>query len=162
MAQVTLKNVGKIYPGDVRAVKDFNLTIEDGEFIVMVGPSGCGKSTTLRMVAGLEEISVRIWTRIFASKLESGSSKRNTAGFRTMQRPTATRCRCPPDNAFGRRFNKSCMPRMSAASRTRRSISAFFSRRFRHQLMSGAKGPLRCLASSGWYFRMRRQNAMFS
>ena len=57
MAQVTLKNVGKIYPGDVRAVKDFNLTIEDGEFIVMVGPSGCGKSTTLRMVAGLEEIS---------------------------------------------------------------------------------------------------------
>jgi len=57
MAQVTLENVGKIYPGDVRAVKDFNLTIEDGEFIVMVGPSGCGKSTTLRMVAGLEEIS---------------------------------------------------------------------------------------------------------
>ena len=57
MAQVTLEHVGKIYPGDVRAVKDFNLTIEDGEFIVMVGPSGCGKSTTLRMVAGLEEIS---------------------------------------------------------------------------------------------------------
>ena len=57
MAQVTLEHVGKVYPGDVRAVKDFNLTIEDGEFIVMVGPSGCGKSTTLRMVAGLEEIS---------------------------------------------------------------------------------------------------------
>jgi len=57
MAQVTLEHVGKIYPGDVRAVKDFNLTIDDGEFIVMVGPSGCGKSTTLRMVAGLEEIS---------------------------------------------------------------------------------------------------------
>ena len=57
MAQVKLEHVGKIYAGNVRAVKDFNLTIEDGEFIVMVGPSGCGKSTTLRMVAGLEEIS---------------------------------------------------------------------------------------------------------
>ena len=57
MAQVKLEHVGKIYPGNVRAVKDFNLTINDGEFMVMVGPSGCGKSTTLRMVAGLEEIS---------------------------------------------------------------------------------------------------------
>ena len=57
MAQVKLEHVGKIYAGNVRAVKDFNLTIEDGEFIVMVGPSGCGKSTTLRMVAGLEDIS---------------------------------------------------------------------------------------------------------
>ncbi len=57
MAQVTLKNVEKIYPGDVKAVKDFNMEIKDGEFVVLVGPSGCGKSTTLRMVAGLEEIS---------------------------------------------------------------------------------------------------------
>lgn len=57
MAQVRLEHVCKIYPGNVRAVKDFNLTIENGEFMVMVGPSGCGKSTTLRMVAGLEEIS---------------------------------------------------------------------------------------------------------
>src|SRR5690606_20377536 len=47
----------KKYPGDVVAVKDFNLTIEDKEFIIFVGPSGCGKSTTLRMIAGLEEIS---------------------------------------------------------------------------------------------------------
>ena len=57
MANVTLKNVYKIYPGDVTAVRDFNLEIEHGEFLVLVGPSGCGKSTTLRMVAGLEEIS---------------------------------------------------------------------------------------------------------
>lgn len=57
MAQVTLEHVGKVYQGGVRAVSDFNLTIEDGEFVVMVGPSGCGKSTTLRMVAGLEDIS---------------------------------------------------------------------------------------------------------
>lgn len=57
MAQVKLEHVGKVYSGNVRAVTDFNLTIEDGEFVVMVGPSGCGKSTTLRMVAGLEEIS---------------------------------------------------------------------------------------------------------
>ena len=57
MANLSLKNIWKIYPGDVAAVKDFNLEIEDKEFIVFVGPSGCGKSTTLRMIAGLESIS---------------------------------------------------------------------------------------------------------
>ncbi|MGA1531353.1 MAG: ABC transporter ATP-binding protein, partial [Kiritimatiellia bacterium] len=57
MAKVIIENVYKIYPGDVVAVKDANLEIEDREFVVLVGPSGCGKSTTLRMVAGLEEIS---------------------------------------------------------------------------------------------------------
>ena len=57
MAGLTLKNIYKIYDGNVTAVIDFNLDIEDKEFIIMVGPSGCGKSTTLRMIAGLEEIS---------------------------------------------------------------------------------------------------------
>lgn len=57
MASVTLSNICKIYPGDVRAVDNVNLEIKDREFLVLVGPSGCGKSTTLRMVAGLEEIS---------------------------------------------------------------------------------------------------------
>lgn len=57
MASITLKNICKIYPGNVKAVDDFNLEIKDKEFIVLVGPSGCGKSTTLRMIAGLEEIS---------------------------------------------------------------------------------------------------------
>ncbi len=57
MADVKLENVFKIYPGDVTAVRDFNLDIKNEEFLVLVGPSGCGKSTTLRMVAGLEEIS---------------------------------------------------------------------------------------------------------
>ena len=57
MAKVVLEHVYKIYPGDVTAVNDANLEIEDQEFVVLVGPSGCGKSTTLRMVAGLEEIS---------------------------------------------------------------------------------------------------------
>jgi multiple sugar transport system ATP-binding protein len=61
MATVTLKNVYKTYPGErgqeVTAVEDFNLEITDREFVVFVGPSGCGKSTTLRMIAGLEEIS---------------------------------------------------------------------------------------------------------
>lgn len=57
MASVTLKNMYKVYPGGVTAVSDFNLDIADKEFIVLVGPSGCGKSTTLRMVAGLEEIT---------------------------------------------------------------------------------------------------------
>ncbi|SDO29686.1 ABC transporter ATP-binding protein [Alkalicoccus daliensis] len=57
MADITFKNLYKIYDGDVQAVTDFNLDIADKEFIVFVGPSGCGKSTTLRMVAGLEDIS---------------------------------------------------------------------------------------------------------
>ena len=57
MAGLTLKNIDKIYENDFKAVNNFNLTIEDKEFIVFVGPSGCGKSTTLRMIAGLEEIS---------------------------------------------------------------------------------------------------------
>lgn len=57
MAQLSLQHIQKIYDNQVHVVKDFNLEIEDKEFIVFVGPSGCGKSTTLRMIAGLEEIS---------------------------------------------------------------------------------------------------------
>src|ERR687895_324580 len=57
MAEVTMENVTKIYGEDVVAVRDMNLDIPDGEFVVFVGPSGCGKSTALRMVAGLEDIS---------------------------------------------------------------------------------------------------------
>ncbi len=57
MASVSLENLSKVYPGDVYAVRDLDLEIHDGEFLVLVGPSGCGKSTTLRMVAGLETIS---------------------------------------------------------------------------------------------------------
>ena len=63
MAKVSVKNVYKIYPAEkganVTAVKDVSLEIADREFVVLVGPSGCGKSTTLRMIAGLEEISKR-------------------------------------------------------------------------------------------------------
>lgn len=57
MAELKLKSVYKVYEGGVLAVKDFNLTVKDKEFVVFVGPSGCGKSTTLRMVAGLESIT---------------------------------------------------------------------------------------------------------
>src|SRR6188508_571309 len=57
MAGVVLKHLEKKYPNGFHAVKDLNLEIADGEFTVLVGPSGCGKSTTLRMVAGLEEVS---------------------------------------------------------------------------------------------------------
>src|SRR5436305_14312294 len=56
MAEIVLTNLHEVY-GHVVAVKDINLAINDREFVVLVGPSGCGKSTTLRMVAGLEEIS---------------------------------------------------------------------------------------------------------
>ena len=57
MADLQLKHIYKRYAGGVTAVSDFTLDIDDKEFIILVGPSGCGKSTTLRMVAGLEEIS---------------------------------------------------------------------------------------------------------
>ncbi len=57
MASLSLKNVTKVYPNGFVGVKDFNLEIADKEFIIFVGPSGCGKSTTLRMIAGLEDIS---------------------------------------------------------------------------------------------------------
>ena len=66
MAQVILEQVNKQY-GGVHAVIDVNLTVADEEFVVLVGPSGCGKSTTLRMVAGLEDISrgtIRIGDRV--------------------------------------------------------------------------------------------------
>ena len=67
MAGLSLKNICKVYPNGFEAVKDFNLEIADQEFIIFVGPSGCGKSTTLRMIAGLEDITsgeLRIGDRI--------------------------------------------------------------------------------------------------
>jgi multiple sugar transport system ATP-binding protein len=67
MARVDLEKISKIYPGGVKAVDNVSLQIADREFIVLVGPSGCGKSTTLRMIAGLEEISdgtIRIGDRV--------------------------------------------------------------------------------------------------
>ena len=57
MASVKLEHIYKVYPNGTKAVSDFTMDIKDGEFIVFVGPSGCGKSTTLRMIAGLEEIT---------------------------------------------------------------------------------------------------------
>lgn len=57
MAEIVLNKVSKIYPPDIVAVEDVDLHIKDGEFLVLLGPSGCGKSTTLRMIAGLEEIT---------------------------------------------------------------------------------------------------------
>lgn len=57
MTDISLKNISKIYKGNIEAVRDFSLDISDGEFVVFVGPSGCGKSTVLRMIAGLEDIT---------------------------------------------------------------------------------------------------------
>src|SRR5438046_7816268 len=57
MAQISLDHITKRYPDGFEAVKDFNLDIADGEFMILVGPSGCGKSTALRMIAGLEDIT---------------------------------------------------------------------------------------------------------
>ena len=57
MASLSARGIYKRYPGGVVAVSDFTMNIKDKEFIILVGPSGCGKSTTLRMIAGLEEIS---------------------------------------------------------------------------------------------------------
>jgi multiple sugar transport system ATP-binding protein len=67
VAEVTFEQVSKVYPDGTRAVNDFDLDVQDGEFMVLVGPSGCGKSTALRMVAGLEDISegvLRIGDRV--------------------------------------------------------------------------------------------------
>ena len=55
MAQVTLENISKTFPGNIIAVKNVNLQVADKEFLVLVGPSGCGKSTLLRIIAGLED-----------------------------------------------------------------------------------------------------------
>lgn len=57
MARLSMRNVGKVFSNGFAAVKEFNIEVEDGEFIVLAGPSGCGKSTTLLMIAGLEEIT---------------------------------------------------------------------------------------------------------
>ena len=57
MASISLRNIDKTYPGNVQVIDHLNLKIKDKEFIILVGPSGCGKSTTLRMIAGLEEIT---------------------------------------------------------------------------------------------------------
>src|SRR5690349_4581723 len=57
MAEITLDHITKRYPDGFEAVRDMNLKIEDGEFVILVGPSGCGKSTALRMIAGLEDIT---------------------------------------------------------------------------------------------------------
>ncbi len=73
----------------------------------------------------IREISARISTRSFASRFESGSSIRNALGSRTIARPIATRCRCPPDSVRGFFFRLSVRPRMRAASSTRRATSGF-------------------------------------
>src|SRR5829696_4136024 len=57
MAEITLDGVSKVFPDGFEAVKDMDLDVQDGEFMILVGPSGCGKSTALRMIAGLEDIS---------------------------------------------------------------------------------------------------------
>lgn len=57
MSKLELKNIDKVYGNKFKAVDDFNLTVENKDFVVMLGPSGCGKSTTLRMIAGLEDIT---------------------------------------------------------------------------------------------------------
>ena len=75
MASLSLKHINKVYPNGFEAVKDFNLEIQDKEFIIFVGPSGCGKSTTLRMIAGLEDISsgeLRIGCRAERQRYRNG------------------------------------------------------------------------------------------
>ena len=79
MSYLTLKGINKIYPNGYHAVHDFNLEIEKGEFIVFVGSSGCGKSTTLRMIAGLENISKGDFLIDGARANEKGPRERGVA-----------------------------------------------------------------------------------
>ena len=87
MAEITFQNVWKRYPDGFEAVKDMNLEIGDGEFMILVGPSGCGKSTALRMVAGLEDITDG---ELSSAASGSTSSRRATATSRWSSR--TTRC----------------------------------------------------------------------
>ena len=91
MASLSLSHINKTYPNGFQAVKDFNLEIEDKEFIIFVGPSGCGKSTTLRMIAGLEQpdsgeiiIDGRVVNDVPASERGIGFVFQNYALFRYM------------------------------------------------------------------------------
>ena len=115
MAEIRLERVTKLF-GDVRAVDDVDLTIRDGEFMVLLGPSGCGKTTLLRSIAGLEQIDtgrVRIGER---DVTDLPPRKRRIA----MARATAIRWRCPPDTWEGYRASRSLMWSRSAADSTRR------------------------------------------
>ena len=122
MAQVTLRKVVKMYD-EVQAVRGIDLDIVDKEFIVLVGPSGCGKSTTLRMIAGLEDISdgdimiggdvvndvppkdrdIAMVFQNYALYPHMTVAENMSFGLRTIARPIATRCRWPPESCFGRR-----------------------------------------------------------
>ena len=87
MAKISLQNIRKVYPGGVEVVPKLNLEIADKEFVVLVGPSGCGKSTTLRMIAGLEEITDG---DMYMASAASMTLRRRTAILRWFSR--ATRC----------------------------------------------------------------------
>ena len=82
MAKVELKKIGKVYDGNVRAVDDANIVINDKEFVIFVGPSGCGKSTTLRMIAGLEDITEgELYHRLQARQRRSAQRSRHRDGL---------------------------------------------------------------------------------
>ena len=87
MASLSLNNICKVYPNGFEAVKNFNLEIADKEFIIFVGPSGCGKSTTLRMIAGLEDIS--------SGELKIGDRVPKTEILRWFSRTTRCILICP-------------------------------------------------------------------
>ena len=89
MASLSLRHIYKKYPGGVTAVSDFNLEIKDKEFLVLVGPSGCGKSTTLRMIAGLEEISEEFSRSCFSGSFPC-AVRHNPVFVRIIQCQTAT------------------------------------------------------------------------
>ena len=95
MANLSLRNIQKVYQGGVQAVSDFNLEIEDKEFLILVGPSGCGKSTTLRMIAGLEEIFPVVRDSVLLLAVLSSVSRRSsslTNLFPTWMRSSVLRC----------------------------------------------------------------------
>ena len=137
MAQVSLRKVVKDYDGDVQAVKGIDLEIADHEFVVLVGPSGCGKSTTLRMIAGLEEITGgEIWIGDRVRQRRAAARSRHRHGVPELRalsahdrvrqhglRPEAAEVPERRDQAAGRRGGAHPRHRRRCSSASRKALS---------------------------------------